>query len=61
VYSSDSEISVKISSYGEENVSSDEKENISDTSSKLHGLWAESGAEQPCSSFTGKPCIIVDL
>jgi hypothetical protein len=26
-----------------------------------HGIWAESGAEQPCFPFTGKPGINVDL
>jgi hypothetical protein len=52
---------VKISSCGEESVSSDEEENVSDSSSKQYGIWAESGAERPRSSFIGKPCIIVDL
>jgi hypothetical protein len=44
-YSSDSEINVKISSCGEQSVSSDVEENIGDNSSMLHGMWAKSGAE----------------
>jgi hypothetical protein len=61
-YSSDSKINVKILSCGEENVSFDEEENVSDNSSMQHGIWAKSSAEQqPCFPFTGKPSIIVDL
>jgi hypothetical protein len=60
-YSSDSEINVKISSNGERSVSSDEEENVGDSSSMQHGTWAKSGAEQPRFPFTGKPDINVDL
>jgi hypothetical protein len=45
--SSDSDINVKISSCGEQNVISDEEENVSDESMK-HGIWAKSGDGQPC-------------
>jgi hypothetical protein len=44
-YSSDSEISVKFLSCGEQCVSPDKEENISDSSSMQHGIWAKSGAE----------------
>jgi hypothetical protein len=53
-YSSDSEINVKISSWGEQSVSSDE-------CSVQHGIWVKSGAKRPCFPFTGKPGIDVDL
>jgi hypothetical protein len=43
--SSDSEIDGKFLSCGEESVSSDEEENISDSSSMQHGIWVKSGAE----------------
>jgi hypothetical protein len=45
VYSSESEINMKISSWGEQSVSSDEEENVSDNSSMQHDMWAKSGAE----------------
>jgi hypothetical protein len=60
-YSSESEINAKISSSGEQSVSTDEEEDISDSSSMQHGIWAKSGAEQPHFSFTAKPSINVDL
>jgi hypothetical protein len=60
-YGSDSKISVKISSCGEQSVSSDEEENVSDKSSMQHGIWAKSSAERPHFPFTGKPGINVDL
>jgi hypothetical protein len=47
VYSSDSKMNVKISSCGEQSVSSDEEENGSDNSSMQHGIWAMSGGERP--------------
>jgi hypothetical protein len=40
-YSSDSEINVKILSCGEQNVSSDEDENVDDNSRMHHGIWAK--------------------
>jgi hypothetical protein len=43
-YSSDSEINMKISSSGEQSVSPDEEENVSDSSSMQHGIWTKSGA-----------------
>jgi hypothetical protein len=52
---------MKISSCGEQSVSSDEEENVSDNSSMQHGIRAKSGAEQPCFPFSGKPGINVDL
>jgi hypothetical protein len=52
---------VKISSCGEQSVSYDEQENVSDNSSMQHDIWAKSGAERPCLPFTGKPGINVDL
>jgi hypothetical protein len=61
VYSSDSEINVKILSSGEQSVSSDEEENVSDSSSMQHSIWLKSGAEQPHFPFTGKPGINVEL
>jgi hypothetical protein len=50
--SSDSEINVNILSGGEQSVSSDEAENVSDNSSMQHGIWAKSCAEQLCFPFT---------
>jgi DNA gyrase inhibitor GyrI len=44
-YSSDSEINVKISSGGEQSVSSDEAQNISNSSSMQPDVWANSGTE----------------
>jgi hypothetical protein len=38
--SSDSEINVKILSCGEQGVSSDEEQNVSDNSSMQHCIWA---------------------
>jgi hypothetical protein len=52
-YSSDSEINVNISSGG--------VQNVSDISSMQPDVWANLGAERPCSPFTGKPGINVDL
>jgi hypothetical protein len=39
--SSDSKINVKILSCGEQNVSSDIEENVSDNSIMQYGIWAE--------------------
>jgi hypothetical protein len=58
--STDTEIYVKIVSYDEQSVSSDE-ENMNDTSSMQHGICAMSGAKRPHFPFTGKPGINVDL
>jgi hypothetical protein len=44
-YSRDSEINVKILSGGEQSVSCDEGENVSDSSSMQPDLWTNSGAE----------------
>jgi hypothetical protein len=52
---------VKILSCGEQSVSSDEEENVSDNSNTQPDVWANSGAEQPHFPFTGKPGINVDL
>jgi hypothetical protein len=52
---------VKISSCGEQSVSSDEEENVSDSSSMQHDVWARSGAERQCFPFTGKPGINTEL
>jgi hypothetical protein len=52
---------VKISSCGEQNISSDEEEIVNDNSSMQQGIWAMSGAERPCFPFTGKPGINFDL
>jgi hypothetical protein len=52
---------VKILSCGEQSVSSDEEENVSNNHSMQHGMWAKSGAEQPHLPFTGKPGINVGL
>jgi hypothetical protein len=60
-YSSNSEINVKILSFGEQSVSSVEEENVSDNSIMQHGVWAKSGAERPHFPFTGKSGINVDL
>jgi hypothetical protein len=54
-YSSGSKINVKILSCNEQNVSSDEGDNLSDNSSMQHDIWAKSGAEQQRFPFTGKP------
>jgi hypothetical protein len=48
-------------SCGEQSVSSDEEENVSDNSSMQHHKWAKSGAKQPRFPFAGKPGINVDL
>jgi hypothetical protein len=52
---------VKIVSCGEQSVSSDEGENVSDNSIMQHGILAKSGAERPCFPFLDKPDINVDL
>jgi hypothetical protein len=52
---------VKILPCGEQSVSSDEEENVSGNSSMQHGIWAKSGAEQPCFPFTDMTDIYVDL
>jgi hypothetical protein len=52
---------VKILSLGEQRVSSDEEENVSDNSSMQHDIWAKSGAERPCFIFTGKSGLHIDL
>jgi hypothetical protein len=52
---------VKISSGGEQSVSSNEAENVSNNSSMQPDIWANSGAEQPHFPFTGKCDINVDL
>jgi hypothetical protein len=44
-FSSDSETNVKILSGGEQSVSFDEAENVSDNSSMQPDVWANSGAE----------------
>jgi hypothetical protein len=60
-YSSDSEINLKISSGGEQSVTSDKVENLSNNSSMQPDIWANSGAGRPHFPFTGKPGINVDL
>jgi hypothetical protein len=52
---------VKILSHGEQSVSSDVEENVSDNSSMQHCIWVKLGAERPCLPFTGKPGINVEL
>jgi hypothetical protein len=52
---------VKILSGGEQSVSSDQTENISNNNSLQPDVWANSGADRPRFSFTGKPGINVDL
>jgi hypothetical protein len=59
--SSDSEINVKFSSICEQSVSSDEAENIRDSSTMHPDIWANSGAELPRFPFICKPGINVDL
>jgi hypothetical protein len=61
VYSSDSEINVKISSCGEQSVNSDDEENVSGNSNIQHDMWAKSGADWPRFPFIGKTGINVDL
>jgi hypothetical protein len=46
---------------GEQSVSSDEAQNVSDDSSMQPDVWANSGAERPHFPFTGKPGIDIDL
>jgi hypothetical protein len=48
-------------SCGEQSVSSDEEDNVSDNSSMQHGIWAKSCAEQPRFPFIGKSGINVAL
>jgi hypothetical protein len=50
-----------MSSCGEQIITSDEEENVSDNNSMQHGVWAKSGSEQPLFPFTDKPAINVDL
>jgi hypothetical protein len=52
---------VKILLGGEQSVSFDEAENVSDDSGTQPDAWANSGAERPHFPFTGKPGINVDL
>jgi hypothetical protein len=60
-YSSVSEINMKILLGGEQSVSSDDAENVSDNSTMQLDAWANSGAERPHFPFTGKHGINVDL
>jgi hypothetical protein len=60
-YGSESKINVKISSCGEQSVSSDEAENVSNNSILQHGVWAMLGAKRPRLPFTGKSGINVHL
>jgi hypothetical protein len=46
---------VKILSGGEQSVSSDEAENVNDSSSMQPDVWANLDAEWPCFPFTGYP------
>jgi hypothetical protein len=55
------EINMKMLPGGEQTVSSDEAENVSDNSSMQPDVWAHSSAEQPHFPFTGKPGINSDL
>jgi hypothetical protein len=57
----DSEINMKTSSCGEQNISSDEEESVNDNSSMQNDTWAKSGAKRPRFPFTGKPGINVYL
>jgi hypothetical protein len=59
--SSDSEINVKISSYCEQSVNSDEEENVSDNSSIQHGIWTKSRPGKTHFPFTGKPGLNIDI
>jgi hypothetical protein len=52
---------VNILSGGEQSVSSDKVENVSNNSGMQSDVWANSGAERPRFPFTGKPGINVDL
>jgi hypothetical protein len=52
---------MKILSCGEQSISAYEEENVTDSSSMKHGIWAKSDAEQPHFTFAGKPGINVDL
>jgi hypothetical protein len=60
-YSSDSEINVNFKLGGEQSVSSDEAENVSDNSGMQLDVWANSDTEWNIFPFTGKPGIKVDL
>jgi hypothetical protein len=51
----------KILSCGDQSVSSNDEENVSNNSRMQHGIWANSGAEQPRLPFTGKPGLNIDL
>jgi hypothetical protein len=59
--SSDSAINVKILSGGEQSVSSDQAENVSNNSSMQPDVWANSSTKRPCFPSTGKSGINVDL
>jgi hypothetical protein len=61
IYSSDNKINVKILSCDEQNVRSNDEENVSDSSSMQHGIWAKTASEQPCFPFTDKTDINIDL
>jgi hypothetical protein len=61
IYSSDNKINVKILSCGEQSVSWNDEENVSDSSSMQHGIWAKTASEQPCFPFTDKTDINIDL
>jgi hypothetical protein len=61
MYSTDTEIKVKILSYGEQSVSSDEEKSINDSSIMQHGICTKSGAKRTRFPFAGKPGINDDL
>jgi hypothetical protein len=60
-YISDTEINVNILLGGEQSVSSDEAESVSDSSSMGPDVWVDLGDERPHFPFTGKPGRNVDL
>jgi hypothetical protein len=53
-YNSNSDMNVKMPSYGKQCVIFDE-DNANDGSSMHHGIWTKSGAKQPHFPFTGRP------
>jgi hypothetical protein len=59
--SNDSDMSVKISSCGEQSISCDDEDGVNDNSNLQDDMWTRSGSERPRFPFTGKPGLHVDL
>jgi hypothetical protein len=61
IYVGDSEIYINILLCDEYSVSSDEEENVGNSSIIRRDAWAKSGAEQLYFPYTGEPGVYVDF